>query len=174
MTVLVGAPRQALENISITTQRLTTVPCARLAGAGHEVSFPVSSTFWKGFTRGSMSQSGNFSNPCRYGAKYISPEDIHGRYCLGSMIQRKKSLAACGSGPYAKTPCVTGTSAWKRPAGPLGFSPWSITLPMSGRSRLADTMMLYALLVHEIWLVRKALLLCGSSQPMQSSMQASL
>ncbi len=45
MTVLVGAPVQALENMSITTQRLTTAPWARLAGAGHDVSYPVSSTF---------------------------------------------------------------------------------------------------------------------------------
>src|SRR5262249_10878576 len=142
MAVLVGVPVHALVNMSMTIQRLITAPWARFAGAGHEVSLPASSTFWNGFTRRSVAQSGHLSNACRYGAKYMSPEDIHGRYCLGSMIQRRKSLAACGSGPYANTPCVTGTRAWKRPAGPLGFSPWSITLPMSGRSRLADTMML--------------------------------
>src|SRR4026207_2446339 len=94
MTLLVDAPVQALENMSITTQRLITAPWARWAGAGHDVSFPVSSTFWNGFTRGSMSHSGTLSNACRYGAKYMSPEAIHGRYCLGSIIQRRKSLAA--------------------------------------------------------------------------------
>src|SRR5882762_6419790 len=112
MTVLVGAPRQALENMSITTQRLITEPWARLAGAGHDVSFPVSRTLWYGFTRGSMSHSGTLSKACRYGAKYMSPEAIHGRYCFGSIIQRRKSLAACASLLWANTPCVTGTSAW--------------------------------------------------------------
>src|SRR4026207_213901 len=142
MTDLVGAPVHALENMSITTQRLTTAPWARLAGAGPEVSVPVASPFGNGFTRGSMSQSGNLANACRYGAKYMSPEDIHGRYCLGSMIQRRKSLAACGSGPEANTPGATGTGGGQRcPVGPLGWSAWSIALPISGRSRLADTMM---------------------------------
>src|SRR6201993_1889283 len=112
MTVLVGAPRHALENMSITTQRLMTVPWARLAGAGHDVSFPVSSTLWYGFTRGSMSHSGILSYACRYGAKYMSPDAIHGRNCLGFIVHLRKSLAACGSGPYANTPCVTGTSEW--------------------------------------------------------------
>src|SRR5262249_10655988 len=99
MAFLVGVPVQALVNMSITIQRLITAPWARLAGAGHEVSLPVSSTFWNGFTRGSMSQSGYLSNARRDGAKYISREEMHGRYCLGSMIQRRKSFAACGSGP---------------------------------------------------------------------------
>src|SRR6266704_563708 len=112
MTVLVGAPVHALENMSITTQRLTTAPWARLAGAGQDVSFPVSRTFWYGFTRGSMSHSGTLSKACRYGAKYMSPEAIHGRNCFGSMVQRRKSLAAATSGLWANTPCVTGTSAW--------------------------------------------------------------
>src|SRR2546422_790585 len=93
MTVLVGAPVHALENMSITTQRLTTAPWARLAGAGQDVSFPVSRTFWYGFTRGSMSHSGTLSKACRYGAKYMSPEAIHGRNCLGSMVQRRKAFA---------------------------------------------------------------------------------
>src|SRR5215468_322299 len=143
MAVLVGVPVIALVNMSITIQRLITSPCWRLAGAGHEVSFPVSSTFWKGFTRGSMSHSGALSKAWRYGAKYMSPDAIQGRYCFGSMIQRRKSLDACGSLVKEKIPCVTGTSAWYRwPLGPLGLSAWSITLPISGRSRLAETMML--------------------------------
>src|SRR5438128_11299505 len=99
MTFLVGAPVHALENMSITTQRLMTAPCARLAGAGHDVSFPVSRTFWNGLTRGSISHSGILSKACRYGAKYMSPDAIHGRYCLGALFQRRQSLAACGSGP---------------------------------------------------------------------------
>src|SRR3989442_15710981 len=99
MTVLVGAPVHALENMSITTQRLTTAPWARLPGAGQDVSFPASRTFWYGFTRGSMSPSGTLSKACRYGAKYMSPEAIHARHCFGSMAQRRQSLAACGSGP---------------------------------------------------------------------------
>src|SRR5262245_22861609 len=112
MTVLVAAPVHALENMSMTTQRLTTAPCCLLAGAGHDVSFPVSSTFWNGFTRGSMSHSGALSKAWRYGAKYMSPDAIHGRYCLGSMIQRRKSFDACTSFVKEKMPCVTGTSAW--------------------------------------------------------------
>src|SRR5262247_3336322 len=142
MAVLVGVPVMALVNMSMTIHRLITAPWARLAGAGHDVSFPVSRTFWNGLTRGSMSHSGTLSKPCRNGAKYMSPEAIQGRYTLGSMVQRRKSLAAWTSLLWANTPWFTATSAWKRPAGPLGFSAWSITLPMSGRSRLAETMML--------------------------------
>src|SRR6184192_894562 len=124
MAALVGVPVMALVNMSMTIQRLTTSPCWRLAGAGHDVSFPVSSTFWNGLTRGSMSHSGALSKACRYGAKYMSPEAIHGRYCFGSMVQRRKSLAACGSLLWANTPCVTGTSEWYRwPVGPLGLRP---------------------------------------------------
>src|SRR5438034_3815588 len=112
MAFFVGVPVMALVNMSMTIQRLITSPCCRLAGAGHDVSLPVSSTFWNGFTRGSMSHSGTLSKAWRYGAKYMSPEAIHGRYCLGSIIQRRKSLAACGSLLRENTPCVTGTSAW--------------------------------------------------------------
>src|ERR1700693_5705529 len=97
MAVFVGVPVMALVNMSITIQRLITSPCGRLAGAGHDVSLPVSSTFWNGLTRGSMSHSGALSKPCRNGAKYMSPEAIHGRNCFGSMVQRRKSLGACGS-----------------------------------------------------------------------------
>src|SRR5512132_2062530 len=122
MAVLVGVPVMALVNMSITIQRLITSPCWRVGGAGHDVSLPVSSTFWNGLTRGSMSHSGTLSNPCRNGAKYMSPEAIQGRYTLGSMVQRRNSLAASMSLPYANTPCVTGTSAWYRwPVGPLGL-----------------------------------------------------
>src|SRR5438309_11965130 len=98
MTVLVGAPVQALENMSITTQRLITAPCARLAGAGHDVSFAVSSTFWYGFTRGSMSHSGTLSKACSYGAVYLSTVVIHGWNCFGSIVQRCISFAGRWSG----------------------------------------------------------------------------
>src|SRR5262245_4855141 len=99
MTALVDAPVHAFENMSITTQRLITVPCALLAGAGHDVSLPVSSTFWNGLTRGSISHSGALSHAWRNGAKYMSPDAIHGRYCFMSMVHLRKSLAACTSGP---------------------------------------------------------------------------
>src|SRR5207244_6949319 len=95
MAVLVGVPVMALVNMSITIQRLITSPCWRLAGAGHDVSFPVSSTFWNGLTRGSMSHSGALSKACRYGAEYMSPEAVHGRVWLGCMVQRQKCLADC-------------------------------------------------------------------------------
>ena len=65
MAFLVGVPVMALVNMSITIQRLITSPCWRLAGAGYEVSLPVSSTFWNGLTRGSTSHSGTLSKPCR-------------------------------------------------------------------------------------------------------------
>src|SRR5258705_13988356 len=98
MTVLVGAPRQALENMSITTQRLMTVPWARLAGAGHDVSFPVSRTFWNGFTRGSISHSRALSKATRHGAKYMSPLAIHRRNCLETMVRRTTPFAPRGPG----------------------------------------------------------------------------
>src|SRR2546426_1311591 len=95
MAVLVGVPVMALVNMSITIQRLITSPCWRLAGAGHDVSFPVSSTFWNGLTRGSMSHSGALSKACRDRGKYMSPEAIHGRHCFRAMVQRMKILAGC-------------------------------------------------------------------------------
>src|SRR2546427_9590582 len=98
MTVLVGAPVQALENMSITTQRLITAPCARLAGARPDVSFPVSSTFWYGFTRGSISPSGALSEAWRDGAKDMSPEAIHGRERFRSLVQRRETFAARRAG----------------------------------------------------------------------------
>src|SRR2546429_6598214 len=106
MAVLVGVPVMALVNMSITIQRWITSPCWRLAGAGHDVSLPVSRTFWNGLTRGSMSHSGTLSKACRYGAKYMSPEAIHGRDCFGAIIQRGKPLAACGSLVGENTPVV--------------------------------------------------------------------
>src|SRR5512132_3012514 len=112
MTALVGAPVHALVNMSITTQRLITSPCWLVGDAGHDVSLPVSSTFWNGLTRGSMSHSGTLSKPCRYGAKYMSLEAIHGREIFGSMVQRRNSLAASTSLLWANTPWFTGTSAW--------------------------------------------------------------
>src|SRR5436190_11610007 len=97
MAVLVGVPVMALVNMSITIHRSITSPCWRLAGAGHDVSLPVSRTFWNGLTRGSMSHSRTLSKACRYGAKYMSPQAIHGRYCFGSIIQRWKYMADFGS-----------------------------------------------------------------------------
>src|SRR5256885_16569697 len=97
MAVLVGVPVMALVNMSITIQRLITSPCWRLAGAGHDVSLPVSSTFWNGLTRGSMSHSRTLSKAGRDGGKYMSPEAIHGRDCLGALIQGRKTLGACGA-----------------------------------------------------------------------------
>src|SRR5690349_19197316 len=174
MTVLVGTPVQALANMSMTIHLLTTSPNLRSAGAGQDTSLPVSRTFRSGRKRGSLSHSASLSYACRKGAWYIWADRYQSATCLGSISQRRKCLAASGSGVCLKMPCVTGTRLWKRPLGPLGFSAWSVTLPMSGRSRLAEMRMLIALLVHEIWLVRNALLLAGSSQLMQSSRQASL
>src|SRR5215470_9398602 len=119
MTALVACPVQALVNMSITIQRLMTSPCCRLAGAGHEVSLPVSSTFWKGFTRGSMSHSGALSKAWRYGTKYMSPDAIQGRYCFGSMIQRRKSLDG-GIGGRAEVEQTDGKIGAARPLEELG------------------------------------------------------
>src|SRR5262249_5755580 len=174
MAVLVGVPVHAFANMSTTIHLLTTSPALRSAGAGHDTSFAVSRSSWYGLNRGSLSHSASLSYACRNGAWYICADRYHAATCFGSMSQRRKCFAASGSGVCLKTACVTGTRLWKRPFGPLGLSPWSMTLPMSGRSRLAEMRMLIALLVHEIWLVRNALLLCGSSQPTQSSMHASL
>src|SRR5712691_6701384 len=104
----------------------------------------------------------------------MAADRYHVATCFGAISQRRNCLAASGSGVCLKIPWVTGTRLWKRPFGPLGFSAWSVTLPISGRSRLAEIRMLMALLVQEIWLVRNALLLAGSSHPRQSSRQASL
>src|SRR5690349_13043482 len=104
----------------------------------------------------------------------MKPDAYHDAACLGSISQRRNCRAASGSGVCLKLPCVTGTRLWKRPFGPFGFRDWSVTFPISGRSRLAEIRMLVALFVHEIWLVRNALLLDGSVHPTQSSMQASL
>src|SRR5256885_16017092 len=82
MAVLVGVPVMALVNMSITIQRLITSPCWRLAGAGHDVSLPVSRTFWNGLTRGSVSHSGTLLKAGRDGAKDMSPAAIPGRDCF--------------------------------------------------------------------------------------------
>src|SRR5438552_5075492 len=174
MTVLVGTPVAALANMSITIHLLTTSPARRSAGAGHETSFPVSSTSWYGLKRGSLSHSASLSYAWRNGAWYICAERYHAATCFGAISQRRKCFAASGSGVCLKIECVVATRLWNRPFPPFGFSAWSITLPISGRSRLAEIRMLIALLVQEIWLVRNALLLAGSSQPKQSSMHASL
>src|SRR5438445_12300382 len=94
MAALVGVPVMALVNMSMTIQRLITSPCWRLAGAGHDVSFPVSSTFWNGLTRGSMSHSGALSKACGYCAKYMSHEAFHGRYGCEYLVRRRYSYAA--------------------------------------------------------------------------------
>src|SRR5216683_1305260 len=94
--------------------------------------------------------------------------------CLGAISQRRKSLAACLSWVCAKIEWQSGFSMWKRPFGPFGFSDWSITLAMSGKSRLADHRIDSALLVQEICSDRKALLLLTSVQPSTSSNMVSL
>jgi len=65
-------------------------------------------------------------------------------------------------------------STWNRPFGPAGFIAWSVTLPISGNSRLANHRMLSALLVQEICSAIHALLLLGSVQPRQYSSTQSL
>src|SRR5256885_11177529 len=94
MAVLVGVPVMALVNMSMTIQRLITSPCWRLAGAGHDVSFPVSSTFLNGFTRGSMSPSGALSEACRDGAKDKSTPAMHGPDCLWVLVPQRQTSAA--------------------------------------------------------------------------------
>src|SRR5260370_37975588 len=93
----------------------------------------------------------------------------HAAACLGAISQRRKSLAACLSGVWANTEWQSGFSMWKRPFGPFGFSDWSITLAMSGKSFLAAHRIDSALLVQEICSDRNALLLLTSVQPRQSS-----
>src|SRR5258708_38230316 len=63
---------------------------------------------------------------------------------------------------------------WNRPFGPVGFCAWSVTLAISGKSRLASQRMLWALLVHEICSAYHALLLLTSVQPRTSSSIVSL
>src|SRR5205085_7402267 len=63
---------------------------------------------------------------------------------------------------------------WKRPFGPAGFIDWSVTLAISGKSRLASQRMLSALLVQEICSAYHALLLLTSVQPRTSSIIVSL
>src|SRR5947209_19081286 len=121
MAALVGTPVQALANMSITIHLLTTSPALRSAGAGQDTSFPVSSTRWSGLKRGSLSHSGSRSYAWRNGAWYMKADLYHAATCFGSISQRRKCLAASGSGVWLKIPCVTGTRLWKRPFGPLGF-----------------------------------------------------
>src|SRR5438067_746524 len=63
---------------------------------------------------------------------------------------------------------------WKRPLGPCGLSEWSVTLAISGKSRLATTRIDEALLVQEICSPKYALLLLTSVQPSTSSSIVSL
>src|SRR2546428_7192442 len=56
----------------------------------------------------------------------------------------------------------TALMIWKRPFGPCGLRPWSVTLAISGESRLATTRIDEALLVQEICSPRNALLLSAS------------
>src|ERR1700730_1347859 len=94
--------------------------------------------------------------------------------CAGAISQRRKSLAAFGSGVCVKIEWHSGFSMWKRPFGPLGFSDWSVTLAISGKSFLADHRIDSALLVQEICSDRNALLLLTSVHPRQSSNMVSL
>src|SRR5258706_15831094 len=98
----------------------------------------------------------------------------HGPACSGFISQLRKSLAACLSGVWLKIACACGLSMWKRPFGPLGFSDWSITLAISGKSFLAAHRIDSALLVQEICSDRNALLLLTSVQARQSSSIVSL
>src|ERR1700730_10847185 len=66
------------------------------------------------------------------------------------------------------------STRWKRPFGPCGFCAWSVTLAISGKSRLASHRILSALLVQEICSAYHALLLLTSVQLRQSSRQQSL
>src|ERR1051326_2387944 len=150
MTVLVGVPVHALANMSIRIHLFTASPALRSAGAGQDTSFALSRSLWKGLKRGSLSHSPSLSYACRYGAWYICADRYHGASCFGSISQRRNCFAAAGSGVCAKMPWLTATRLWNRPFGPRGFSAWSITLPISGRSRFAEIMTLIALLVHEI------------------------
>src|SRR5579863_9982901 len=94
--------------------------------------------------------------------------------CLGSMSHPRNFLVSAGSGVWLKMECVTSTRLWYPPFGPFGFGAWSMTLPISGMAWIAEIKILAALLVQEIWLVRKDLLFPGSPHPTQSSMQPSL
>ena len=85
-----------------------------------------------------------------------------------------KSLAAFWSLVWVKIEWQSGFSMWNRPFGPFGFSDWSITLAMSGKSLLAAHRIDLALLVQEICSDRNALLLLTSVQPRQSSSMVSL
>src|SRR3954465_14718754 len=98
----------------------------------------------------------------------------HAPAWAGAISQRRKSLAALWSLVWAKMAWASGFSMWKRPFGPFGFSDWSITLAMSGKSFLAAHRIDSALLVQEICSDRKALLLLTSVQPRQSSSMVSL
>src|SRR6188768_817124 len=98
----------------------------------------------------------------------------HGPHCSGFISQRRKSLAALGSGVWAKIAWHSGFSMAKLPLGPFGFGDWSITLAISGKSFLANHRIDSALLVQEICSDRNALLLLMSVQPRQSSSMVSL
>src|SRR6476620_6234958 len=98
----------------------------------------------------------------------------HGPAWAGAISQRRKSFAAFWSLVWLKIEWQSGFSMWKRPFGPLGFSDWSITLAISGKSFLAAHRIDSALLVQEICSDRNALLLLTSVQPRQSSNMVSL
>src|SRR6516162_93904 len=95
-------------------------------------------------------------------------------HCLGAISQRRKSLAAFLSSVWVKIEWQSGFSMWKRPFGPLGFSDWSVTFAISGKSFLAAHRIDSALLVQEICSDRNALLLLTSVQPSTSSNMVSL
>src|SRR6201987_3633760 len=94
--------------------------------------------------------------------------------CFGSISQRMKARASSVTGEKSKIEWLIRLSRWKRPFGPAGFIAWSVTLPISGNSRLADHRMLSALLVQEICSAIHALLLLTSVQPSTSSSIVSL
>jgi hypothetical protein len=85
-----------------------------------------------------------------------------------------KARASSRTGEKLKIEWLIELSRWKRPFGPAGFMAWSVTLPISGNSRLANHRMLSALLVQEICSDIHALLLLTSVQPSTSSSIVSL
>src|SRR5262252_5931910 len=85
-----------------------------------------------------------------------------------------KVRASSRTGEKLKIEWLIELSKWKRPLGPAGFMAWSVTLPISGNSRLANHKMLSALLVQEICSAIHALLLLTSVQPSTSASIVSL
>ena len=79
---------------------------------------------------------------------------------LARISQRRNSCASSCSGREVEDRVAHGVQHVEAvPFGPFGFCAWSVTLAMSGKSRLANHRMLSALLVQEICSAIHALLL---------------